>query len=106
MTLKTSISLDEKIMSKIDDYRAGSRPIPSMSKAIIDLLNKALTVKEENTELPKTEAEFEKTINLQEERNRFNLVFYPSDLECLKTKGLIVENGMKVSVTIGKSVNR
>lgn len=84
--MKTSISLDDRILSKIDDYRAGSRPIPSMSKAIIDLLEKALTVKEENTELPK--CVFEKTINLQEERNRFNLVFYPSDLEALKTNGL------------------
>jgi hypothetical protein len=105
--MKTSISLDPKILSQIDDYRAAARPIPSMSAAIVDLIKVALeskkTVpKEEDTELPI--AEFEKTINLQEERNRFNLVFYASDLECLKAKGILIETGMKVKVSIGKSV--
>jgi metal-responsive CopG/Arc/MetJ family transcriptional regulator len=103
--LKTSISLDEKLISKIDDYRAAARPIPSMSRAVIDLIKIALESKKEIPKEDNTEnAEFEKTINLQEERNRFNLVFYASDLECLKSKGIEIENGMKVKVAIGKSV--
>ena len=57
--MKTSISLDEKTLTEIDDYRASARPIPSLSKAVIDLIKKALTVKEENTELPKEASKLE-----------------------------------------------
>ena len=51
--MKTSLSLDDKTVKAIDDYRASVRPIPSISKAVIDLIKKGLAVKEENTEIPK-----------------------------------------------------
>jgi hypothetical protein len=57
--LKTSVSIDEKTLTQIDDYRASVRPIPSMSKAVIDLIKKGLSVQEGNTELPKDASEIE-----------------------------------------------
>ena len=40
--MKTSINLDDKTIKAIDDYRAEARPIPSLTKAIVDLLSKGL----------------------------------------------------------------
>ena len=56
--MKTSISLDDKLIKSIDDYRAEARPIPSFSRAITDLIKKALEDKKEvpkeaSTEIPK-----------------------------------------------------
>jgi hypothetical protein len=65
--MKTSISIDEKTLRKIDDYRASSRPIPSLSKAIINLINRGLKTKEEITEIPKEANKIEDlTLHLRE----------------------------------------
>ena len=48
--MKTSISLDEETLKGIDNYRRTQDKIPTISKAIIDLIHKGL---EGNTEIPK-----------------------------------------------------
>lgn len=65
--MKTSLSLDEKTIKAIDDYRASARPIPSTNKAIISLILKGLSVKEGNTEIPKEANTIEElTLHLRE----------------------------------------
>jgi hypothetical protein len=40
--VKTSITLKEKTLQAIEEYRATKRPIPTRSEAIEELLNKIL----------------------------------------------------------------
>lgn len=54
--MKTSISLDEETLKNIDDYRRTQDKIPTLSKAVIDLIHKGL---EGNTEIPKDSITFE-----------------------------------------------
>ena len=62
--MKTSLSLDDQLIQKIDDYRARARPIPSLSKAITNLIQKGL---EEHTETLKEENRIEDlTLHIRE----------------------------------------
>jgi hypothetical protein len=54
--LKTSISLDDEILKNIDNFRRKQDKIPTLSKAVIDLIKRGLEV---NTEIPKYLLTFE-----------------------------------------------
>ena len=45
---KTSVLIDDELLKLIDDYRAESRPIPSLSRAVIDLIKRGLSEKKTN----------------------------------------------------------
>jgi len=98
---KTSISLNEKTLKDIDDYRRTQPKIPKLSEAIRNLLKKALKTKEENTEIPKEYIKFEdKSITYQESRNRFSITFYPNDVEKIIAKGHAISKETKIDVLI------
>lgn len=100
--VKTSISLEEDILKRIDDYRAERRPIPKMSESIRDLVLKGL-VKKAITDLPKNAIKFEgKTVSIEKDRGRFVVRFNPSDLDILKNSGWA---GSKVDVWISEVSN-
>ena len=48
--MKTSISLDDNTLKAIDDFRRKQEKIPTLSKAILDLIHRGL---EEKKEIPK-----------------------------------------------------
>jgi len=51
--LKTSMSLNKKLLEALEDYRRQQKIIPSKSDAITELIMKALTAKDESfTEVP------------------------------------------------------
>jgi metal-responsive CopG/Arc/MetJ family transcriptional regulator len=60
--MKTSITLDEKTLSQLEDYRRKQKEIPTRSKAIMDLVKKGL--KEYNTEKPKRAVEPKQPSNI------------------------------------------
>jgi len=98
--MKTSISLDDKILEAIDNYRRGQPRIPKLSEAIRDLLWKALIPKEEDTEIPKESILFEeKTVSIEKSRGRFLIRFNPQDLKKLQEQGFN-EKHNKVNITI------
>ena len=99
--MKTSISLDDKLLEAIDNYRRNQLKIPKLSEAIRDLLWKSLIPKEENTEIPKDSILFEeKTISIEKSRGRFMIRFNPEDLKRLQKIKPDIEKNNKVNVTI------
>jgi len=99
--MKTSISLDNKIIEAIDNYRRNQPKIPKLSEAIRDLLWKSLIPKKEITEIPKDYILFKnKTVSIEKSRGRFLIRFNPQDLKKLQEKGFNPKKHNKVNVTI------
>lgn len=99
--MKTSLSLDDQLIQKIDDYRAHARPIPSLSKAITDLIQRGL---EEHTEIPKEENRLEDlTLHIRDPEggrggtSQLNLPY-------AKMKELGLSDKDQISITIRKSL--
>lgn len=97
--MNISISIDEKLLNTLDDYRASFRPIPKLSEAIRTLILKGL--KEEEI----TGILFEgKSLIYQrrkERKDRCYIQLSSQDLERLIDKGLDIEKSNKVDVIIG-----
>ena len=99
--MKTSISLDDKILEAIDNYRRNQLKIPKLSKAIRDLIQKSLIPKEEITEIPKESIIYtNKIVSIEKSRGRFLIRFNPEDLKKLQEQGFNPEKQTKVNVTI------
>ena len=99
--MKTSISLDDKLLETIDNYRRNQLKIPKLSEAIRDLLWKSLIPKEEITEIPKDFILFkDKTVSIEKSRGRFLIRFNPDDLKRLKETRPDIEKNNKVNIII------
>ena len=75
--------LDEKTLRRIDDFRANSRPIPSLSKGIEILVLQGLeestrVLKEENTNISKEAIRFDDlTLHTREHRGGSSIINLP-----------------------------
>jgi len=99
--MKTSISLDDKILEAIDNYRRKQPRIPKLSEAIRDLLWKSLIPKKEIIKIPKGYILFKnKTVSIEKSRGRFLIRFNPEDLKRLKEIRPNIEKNNKVNITI------
>lgn len=99
--MKTSISLNDKILEAIDNYRRNQPKIPKLSEAIRDLLWKSLLPKEEITKIPKGYILFKnKTVSIEKSRGRFLIRFNPGDLKQLKETRPDIEKNNKVNIII------
>ena len=99
--MKTSISLDDKILEAIDNYRRNQPKIPKLSEAIRDLLWESLIPKKEITEIPKNYIlSKNKTVSIEKSRGRFLIRFNPEDLKRLKETRTDIEKNKKVNVII------
>lgn len=84
--------------TRIQEIEQNQLVITSASKLAATLIQQALS--EPSLEGVRFS---DKTVNFQEKRNRFNIVFYPRDVEQLIKHGFTVEKGLKVDVSIHKT---
>lgn len=101
VTLKDDIAI--KFMGLLQDTRKleiedDNLRLMSASKLTNKLIRKALDLIDSNQVVFK-----DKTINFQESRNRFNIVFYPSDIKQLEKNDFKIKKGLKVDVSIHKT---
>ena len=105
-TYRINVSLKDDIATKfmvlLQDTRKreiedNNLQLMSASRLVTILIQKAL-------DLSLNQVTFkDKTINFQEKRSRFNIVFYPSDLKQLEKNDFKIEKGLKVNVSIHKT---
>jgi hypothetical protein len=101
---KTSISIDDDTLKKIDDYRRKEEKIPTLSKAILDLIHRGLEEKKEiikEPELPKEAKKLEGlTIRIREpqkDRGGSSLVNLP--FQKMKSSGFKDRDSVDVWIT-------